>query len=596
MIIRGNVKLENAIFLSDTNDIRSVVKKKARKIKVRIDDGKKPYRFNLRRLFIKANKFKVKVRVNLKPFIKKVSSAVKFVKRNKISFAIVSAIVITSVLGWLSQTWLIRSSLSRTNTYPEVSVLSTNLGNLNDKQLNERLASIKLDFEKKQVILNNDDKEWSFDSSKLGVTLNVESTTKAIWKLNKLSLPDKYKLLTGKISSTIEPLVSIDQEKCVRVVSAISIPEVLSADASYYYEDGLKIKADISGTTFNPVSTCRDLSERLAENKFNVKVSFDTKSAGITKLDLESKKADVGLMIGSSLTLKSGSYQLVLSPTQLLGMMEITKKDSAVSVGWSSDKLESLVNDIASNVNTSEGSPSVGACQYVISNGGRWLDKDATKKIFQDLISDNSRSYDLSVVYHTPQIGTINPVAHGNSGTIYLTFDDGMTYGDQIMNYAACYGVKVTFFEIGERAAGDAAGLRRAMAEGHTVQSHGHNHALYDYGRRSYDWQYNDIRQSIIDIQNITGVRPTYFRPPGGNRSSSTYDAASANGLNLVLWGVSSGDGANISTSLTCSNVLSRAFDGATVLLHSTHQSTANAVPCIIEGLAARGYNMQALR
>jgi peptidoglycan/xylan/chitin deacetylase (PgdA/CDA1 family) len=187
-------------------------------------------------------------------------------------------------------------------------------------------------------------------------------------------------------------------------------------------------------------------------------------------------------------------------------------------------------------------------------------------------------------------------VAAGSSGTIYLTFDDGLAYGNQVMNYAACYGVKVTFFEIGELANRDATALRRAIAEGHAVQSHGHFHALYDYGDRSYDWEYNDIAQSIIDIQSITGVRPTYFRPPGGNRSATTYAAAAANGVKLILWADSSGDGANIGTSATCANALAGAFSGATILLHSSKSDTAAAVPCIIEGLAARGYNMQALR
>ncbi len=596
MIICGNVKLENAIFLSDTNDIRSVVKKKVRKIKVRIDDGKQPYRFNMCRLFIEAKKFKVKVRVNLKPFIKKVSPAVKFVKRNKISVTIVFMIVVASLLGWLSQTWLVKSSFSRTSTYPNVTVLGYNLGNMDVDQLDDNLRGLETEFETKKINLVNGESKWLYDSKKLGVKLDPKATAELIWSLNKLSIADKYELLIGKISSNVEPVILVDQDLCVESMSAISIPEILSADASFYYDNGLKIKSDQTGTTFNPVSTCKELAEQLAKNMFDVQVSFDSKPAGVTKADLDSVQARLNSQVGSFLTLKSGNYQLVLSPEQLLGMIEIVKTDSAVSFNWSSDKLDSVVNDIAENVDTYNGSPSLGSCQYVISNGGNWLDKAATKNIFKDLNESSPRSYNLSVVYHKPQIGTINPVAHGNSGTIYLTFDDGMTYGDQIMNYAACYGVKVTFFEIGERVAGDAAGLRRAIAEGHTVQSHGHNHALYDYGRRSYDWQYNDMRQSIIDIQSVTGVRPTYFRPPGGNRSSSTYDAASANGLNLVLWGVSSGDGANISTSLTCSNVLSRAFDGATVLLHSTHQSTASAVPCIIEGLAARGYNMQALR
>ena len=97
---------------------------------------------------------------------------------------------------------------------------------------------------------------------------------------------------------------------------------------------------------------------------------------------------------------------------------------------------------------------------------------------------------------------------------------------------------------------------------------------------------------------SVTGVRPTYFRPPGGNRSANTYNAANANGLKLILWGDSSADATvgGISSSQTCANVLAGAYPGASVLMHSVKASTANAVPCIIEGLAARGYGMQSLR
>jgi hypothetical protein len=41
---------------------------------------------------------------------------------------------------------------------------------------------------------------------------------------------------------------------------------------------------------------------------------------------------------------------------------------------------------------------------------------------------------------------------------------------------------------------------------------------------------------------------------------------------------------------------LNGAKAGYNVLMHSSKQKTANAMPCIVEGLAARGYSMQALR
>lgn len=512
----------------------------------------------------------------------------------------IAAILLVGIIWCLSQSWLVRSAFSQAKTYSKTSVLGMNVGDLSADQLDSQLARIKSEFETHKITLVNDKKQWSFDYNQLGVTFDTKATSQAVLKLNSLSPMDKYRLMTGGIISVVVPTILVDSNMCVKALSAIPTVQVGPQDASIYFDQVLKIKPDQSGSNFNATSTCRELSKKLATNTFVINVSLDTIQANLTKANLESKLPQIQSTVGKSLSLKnsSGTYQLELTPEQLLALYEISKKDSGVQVGWLSDKLDELVNNIAAKVDTNSSSPALGACQYLSSGGGYWLDKVATKKIFTDLGADSSRSYVLPIIYHAPIIGNRTSLNSGNRGTIYLTYDDGLTYGDRIMNYASCYGIKVTFFELGSRVDIDAAPLRRAIAEGHAVQSHGYEHAMYDYGQRSYDWQNNDISQSITAIMGVTGVRPTYFRPPGGNRSDNTYKAAGANGVKLILWGDASSDSAptGVNSSVTCANVLAGAFPGASVLMHSTKQTTAEALPCIAEGLAARGYNMQALR
>ena len=521
-------------------------------------------------------------------------------KKYWLSAIVVLTLLVVVLIWWLSQLWLVRSTFSQFVTYPKSSVLTINVGSLDTNQLNKQLASLKSKFENRKITLANGKTQWVFDAKKLGVTFDVQATSQAVWQLNKLSLIDKYRLTVGQISPVVEPNVSINNDTCVKALAVIPATQISSKDASVIYDQSLKIVSDQPETKFNAVLTCRELPKKLATNSFVSNVSLDIVPANLTKANLEPKLSQIQAIVGKPLSLKtsSGSYQLDQTPQQLLALLDISKKGSDVQISWSTSRLDSLVSDIASKVNTYNSTPALGVCQYVSSSGGNWLDTAATKKIFTDLGADSSRAYNLPISYHAIVIGNHTPVAYGNSGTIYLTFDDGMTYADQIMNYAACYGIKVTFFEIGERVGTDAVQLRRAIAEGHAVQSHGHYHAMYDYGARTYDWQYNDMSQSITDIMSVTGVRPTYFRPPGGNRSATTYQAASANNLKVILWGVSSADATvgGISSAQTCANVLAGVFPGASVLMHSTKWSSANAVPCIIEGLAARGYNMQALR
>ncbi|MEI7539270.1 MAG: polysaccharide deacetylase family protein [Candidatus Saccharibacteria bacterium] len=519
-------------------------------------------------------------------------------RRKKYWLLSILIIPIAGLVWCLSQTWVVKTSFSQAITYPKVSVLGKNLGGLDVNKLNNQLTQIKSDFEARKVTLVNGKSKWVFDTNKLGVTFDIKSTSQAVLHLNKLNPVDKYRLLTGSISPVIAPTIKFNNDTCIKALSIIPTVQVNPTDALVYFDTVAKIKPDQAGSKFNAISTCKELPNRLANNSFVASVSLDIIPANLTKSDLESKIPQIQSMVGEALILKSSNYQQTLTPQQLFALLDIAKVSSSVGVNWSSDRLDNVVNDIATKVNTYNSTPALGACQYISSSGGYWLDKAATKKIFTDLVAGKPRSYDLPIAFHALSIGNRTPVAPGGRGTIYLTFDDGMTYADRIMNYAACYGVKVTFFEIGERVGTDAVALRRAITEGHAVQSHGHYHAIYDYGSRSYDWQNNDMNQSIIDIMSVTGVRPTYFRPPGGNRSNLTYQAVAANSLKLILWDDASADATvgGISSATTCANVLAGAYPGASVLMHSTKYSTAEAVPCIIEGLAARGYNMQALR
>lgn len=498
----------------------------------------------------------------------------------------------------LTNSWLYQTTLSQAMTFPKATVLGVDVGGLDSEQLEVRLANLKSEFEARKFTFENGKDEWIFDFGKLGVSIDTQATSQAVWRLNSLDLNDKLRLLIDGTSSIVEPKVMVAENDCVKSLSTISIPQTDPKNAVYNFDQSLKITPDEPGTKFSVILTCQELASQLAVDKLVASVGFDITPAELTKSDLESKQSQVQSMIGEPLSLESGAYKLALTSKQLLDYLEISKNESGVQVNWSPTKLDELVNNIAAEVNTYNASPALGACQQVTSTGGNWLDKDATKKFITDFRVGDARSFTLPMAYYAPVIKTITPINSGSAGTIYLTYDDGLTYGDRIMNYASCYGIKVTFFELGARVGTDAVALRRAIAEGHAVQSHGYEHAMYDYGQRSYDWQYNDMNASIGAIMSVTGVRPTFFRPPGGNKSANTYAAASANGLTLIMWGDASRDsaGSGVNSSTTCANVLAGAYPGASVLMHSTNQSTAEALSCIAEGLAAMGYNMQALR
>jgi len=520
-----------------------------------------------------------------------------FVKYKLYWFSGLALIPIALLVWCFSQPWVVRAYFPNDETYPKATVLGKQLGNLKTDKLENQILEIKKDFESEKVAIINGSDQWDFEMKQLGVTFDDKATTRAVLDLNKISFADKYKLVTGTITSNIKPVLLLDKDICAKSLGAINIPEVKASIASFYFDSGIKIKSDESGSRYNVGRTCEEVSSSLETNLKVINASIDSVSADLVKADLETISSEVSSMFSEPMTFEKGNYKKTLIPQDILNMLDISKDSSGVHVNWITGKVDDLVKNIAKDVNVHNGSPLIGTCQRVIGTGGALLDENATKKIFSDLKAGSSHTYSLPIINSAASIKNITPVSGGDK-VIYLTFDDGMTYAGKIMDYAACYGIKVTFFEIGTRAEADAPALKRAIAEGHAVQSHGFEHAIFDYGTRSYDWQVNDIKKSIEVIEGITGVRPTYFRPPGGNKTAQTYQAADANKIKLVLWTDASRDAApsGVTSEVTCNYVLAGAFSGATVLMHSTNQSTSEAIPCIVEGLASKGYSMQAFR
>ena len=90
------------------------------------------------------------------------------------------------------------------------------------------------------------------------------------------------------------------------------------------------------------------------------------------------------------------------------------------------------------------------------------------------------------------------------------------------------------------------------------------------------------------DHQQITGHRPKLFRPPFGETDDQVRADAKRLHLLEVLWTVDSRDWAGASTEEIVQAALSMK-DGDIILMHDWPQSTVEAVPLILSGLARRG-------
>ena len=188
----------------------------------------------------------------------------------------------------------------------------------------------------------------------------------------------------------------------------------------------------------------------------------------------------------------------------------------------------------------------------------------------------------------------------------YLTFDDGpdATCTTMILDILKEYNVKATFFVIYKNTAEAKALYKRIVDEGHTIAVHTASHN-YSKIYASVDAYLNDFEKISNHIENITGVKPEIFRFPGG--SLNTYNAAIyqeiiaemiRRGYTYYDWNISSGDASSsyVRSDTITDNVLNtgRNINHKIVLMHdgTGHRTTAEALPAIISGLQAQGFNL----
>lgn len=179
-------------------------------------------------------------------------------------------------------------------------------------------------------------------------------------------------------------------------------------------------------------------------------------------------------------------------------------------------------------------------------------------------------------------------VAHGSRGRriVALTFDDGpsLSFTPSILAILDRLHVRGTFFEEGRHVTNREALMRRILASGDEIANHSFDHPRYP--------GYTELATTNRLIRDATGFTPCLFRPPYGLIDTKVEAAARRNRLETVLWDVDSGDEKHPGIAAIRNNVLDLSEPGSIILMHDGghHPQTVTALPLIIRGLRARGF------
>jgi peptidoglycan/xylan/chitin deacetylase (PgdA/CDA1 family) len=191
-------------------------------------------------------------------------------------------------------------------------------------------------------------------------------------------------------------------------------------------------------------------------------------------------------------------------------------------------------------------------------------------------------------------------IVHGprDEKVVALTFDDGPNepYTSEIQGILDHYGIKATFFETAQNVEYYPQTTEQLVADGQVIGNHSYDHSRL---ATAVDLRYREVDQAQAVFQAIAGVSPTLFRPPAGFHTPWQMRTVSGQRMVTVNWDTEGLDWQKDATSDSIAlRVLSQAQPGSIILLHdgdqnrqgSSRAATVEALPRIIEGLEAQGY------
>lgn len=222
------------------------------------------------------------------------------------------------------------------------------------------------------------------------------------------------------------------------------------------------------------------------------------------------------------------------------------------------------------------------------------LESPGTVGVRQDTVGAISGKLDSSRVLEPAEPMVVRRwVPDPSSKVVALTFDDGPwpAQTEQVLDILAAADVKASFFMVGYLAERYPEIARRVAEEGHLIGNHTQSHTVLT--RQDGEVIRDQIEGGSATLQQVTGVAPTWFRPPGGGMSAKVLQEAHRMKMDLVMWDVDPQDWRRPGVEPMLANVRANIGPGSVVLLHDgggDRTQTIEALPVIIEELKAQGY------
>ena len=175
---------------------------------------------------------------------------------------------------------------------------------------------------------------------------------------------------------------------------------------------------------------------------------------------------------------------------------------------------------------------------------------------------------------------------------VAISFDAawGDQFTDGILEILDRHNVKATFFLVGFWVDKYPDMVKKIHEKGHDVQNHSTTHP--HMSKLSAEQIANELNTTSDKIENLTGIRPTLFRPPFGDYSNKVLETIMENQHYVIQWDVDSLDWKELGAQPVVDRVTRNVKKGSIVLFHNNAKYVLEYLPLVIERLQKQGYEI----
>ncbi|MDD3146715.1 MAG: polysaccharide deacetylase family protein [Candidatus Riflebacteria bacterium] len=189
----------------------------------------------------------------------------------------------------------------------------------------------------------------------------------------------------------------------------------------------------------------------------------------------------------------------------------------------------------------------------------------------------------------------------GGSRRVVLTFDDGPhpRTTPQILEILKRRNLRAIFFVLGIQAQKYPEIVKQIHEDGHLIGNHSYSHK--NLAQLSEEKLREEICRTSRLIENITGKRPEFLRPPYGAMNRNVLRVANGEGMNIVLWTIDPKDWHSKNEVVVLRQIdrqlgIERSdLRGGAILLHDIYPSTVRALEPMLDRLATYEYRITSI-